>query len=192
MRPIACALGTWLLVWPCFWSIALAAPPGSLPDPVLLALFGTGAILLRGAGCTVNDLWDRDLDNKVERTKSRPLASGALTVPQGIGEPCTASTACYLELLHKRWAAFGCNPVHIVASTAVDSVTPFVGRITRMPTPAWTWGTVAAQRLQQGGGGIFPGSCVYLSPHEAYHVLGKALVCSDAGQHMMLCLLYVS
>ncbi|KAL0033263.1 hypothetical protein WJX77_001009 [Trebouxia sp. C0004] len=78
-------IGTWLLVWPCFWSIALAAPPGSLPDPVLLALFGTGAILLRGAGCTVNDLWDRDLDNKVERTKSRPLASGALTVPQGIG-----------------------------------------------------------------------------------------------------------
>jgi 4-hydroxybenzoate polyprenyltransferase len=121
MRPIACALGTWLLVWPCFWSIALAAPPGSLPDPVLLALFGTGAILLRGAGCTVNDLWDRDLDNKVERTKSRPLASGALTVPQGIGEPCTASTACYLELLHKRSAAFGCNPVHIVASTATQS-----------------------------------------------------------------------
>ncbi|DBB16487.1 TPA: Palmitoyl-protein thioesterase 1 [Trebouxia sp. C0006] len=78
-------IGTWLLVWPCFWSIALAAPPGSLPDPGLLALFGTGAILLRGAGCTVNDLWDRDLDSKVERTKSRPLASGALTVPQGIG-----------------------------------------------------------------------------------------------------------
>lgn len=78
-------IGTWLLVWPCFWSIALAAPSGSLPDPVLLGLFGTGAILLRGAGCTVNDLWDRDLDNKVERTKSRPLASGALTVPHGIG-----------------------------------------------------------------------------------------------------------
>ena len=84
-------------MWPCFWSIALAAPPGNLPDPVLLALFGTGAILLRGTGCTVNDLWDRDLDSKVERTKSRPLASGALTVPQGIGKLCTASTACYLE-----------------------------------------------------------------------------------------------
>ena len=94
MRSTGCAVGTWLLVWPCFWSIALATPPGSLPDPVLLALFGTGAILLRGAGCTVNDLWDRDLDSKVERTKSRPLASGALTVPQGIGKPCTASTAC--------------------------------------------------------------------------------------------------
>ena len=78
--------GTWLLLWPCFWSIALAAPPGSLPSPSLLALFGTGAILLRGAGCTINDLWDRDLDIRVARTKSRPLASGALTVTQGIGD----------------------------------------------------------------------------------------------------------
>ena len=78
--------GTWLLAWPCFWSIALAAPPGSLPDIKMLALFGTGAILLRGAGCTVNDLWDRDLDSKVQRTRGRPLASGALSVPQAIGE----------------------------------------------------------------------------------------------------------
>ena len=83
--------GTWLLAWPCFWSIALAAPAGSLPDLKLLALFGTGAILLRGAGCTVNDLWDRDLDNKVERTKSRPLASGALSVRQGLGDPLQVS-----------------------------------------------------------------------------------------------------
>lgn len=78
--------GTWLLAWPCFWSIAAAAPPGGLPDLQLLALFGTGSILLRGAGCTVNDLWDRDLDRQVERTKSRPLASGALSVPQGMGQ----------------------------------------------------------------------------------------------------------
>ena len=86
--------GTWLLLWPCFWSIALAAPSGSLPDPVLLALFGTGSILLRGAGCTVNDLWDRDLDNQVERTKSRPLASGTLSVPQGIGTFKALSSNC--------------------------------------------------------------------------------------------------
>lgn len=79
------AAGTWLLVWPCFWSIALAAPPGSLPDPYNVALFGIGALLLRGAGCTVNDLWDRDLDAAVERTRGRPLASGALTVRQGLG-----------------------------------------------------------------------------------------------------------
>lgn len=58
-------IGTWLLAWPCFWSIALAAPPGALPDPVLLAWFGAGAIVMRGAGCTVNDMWDQDIDSKV-------------------------------------------------------------------------------------------------------------------------------
>ena len=64
----------------------MAAPQGSLPELKMLALFGTGAVLLRGAGCTVNDLWDKDLDAKVERTRSRPLASGALTTLQGLGE----------------------------------------------------------------------------------------------------------
>lgn len=77
--------GTWLLAWPCFWSIALAAPPGALPDVKLLALFGAGALLLRGAGCTVNDLWDRDLDAKVERTKNRPLAAGTITPFRAVG-----------------------------------------------------------------------------------------------------------
>ncbi|XP_077247109.1 polyprenyltransferase 1 isoform X2 [Tasmannia lanceolata] len=79
-RPI----GTWLLAWPCMWSITLAAAPGSLPDLKMLSLFGCGALLLRGAGCTVNDLLDRDIDTKVERTKSRPVASGVLTPFQGL------------------------------------------------------------------------------------------------------------
>ncbi|KAK8463590.1 hypothetical protein SEVIR_1G383100v4 [Setaria viridis] len=78
-------IGTWLLAWPCMWSITIAAMPGQLPDLKMLALFGCGAVLLRGAGCTVNDLLDRDIDNKVERTKSRPFASGALTPSQGVG-----------------------------------------------------------------------------------------------------------
>ncbi|CAL8462975.1 g2509 [Coccomyxa elongata] len=79
------SIGTWLLAWPCFWSIALGAPAGTLPDVKLLALFGTGALLLRGAGCTVNDLWDRDLDAKVERTKSRPLPAGTITPFRAVG-----------------------------------------------------------------------------------------------------------
>ncbi|XP_055848985.1 4-hydroxybenzoate polyprenyltransferase, mitochondrial [Episyrphus balteatus] len=70
-RPI----GSLLLFWPCGWSIALSAPAGCWPDPVMLGLFATGAFIMRGAGCTINDLWDKDLDAKVERTKSRPLAS---------------------------------------------------------------------------------------------------------------------
>ncbi|KAE9602975.1 hypothetical protein Lal_00050044 [Lupinus albus] len=79
-RPI----GTWLLLWPCMWSITLAAAPGQLPDFKMLSLFGCGALLLRGAGCTINDLLDRDIDTKVERTKSRPVASGLLTPFQGL------------------------------------------------------------------------------------------------------------
>ncbi|XP_060204842.1 4-hydroxybenzoate polyprenyltransferase, mitochondrial [Lycium barbarum] len=77
-------IGTWLLAWPCMWSIALAAPPGSIPDVKMMTLFGCGALLLRGAGCTVNDLLDRDIDTKVERTRSRPVASGVLTPFQGL------------------------------------------------------------------------------------------------------------
>ncbi|GAV75584.1 UbiA domain-containing protein, partial [Cephalotus follicularis] len=55
-------IGTWLLAWPCMWSITLAASPGHLPDFRMLSLFGCGALLLRGAGCTINDLLDRDID----------------------------------------------------------------------------------------------------------------------------------
>lgn len=77
-------IGTWLLASPCFWSITLAASPGELPDMKMLCLFGCGSLLLRGAGCTVNDLLDRDIDSLVERTKSRPVASGVLTPLQGV------------------------------------------------------------------------------------------------------------
>ncbi|KAG2605758.1 4-hydroxybenzoate polyprenyltransferase, mitochondrial-like [Panicum virgatum] len=73
----------WLYAWPCFWSIALAANKAELPDMKMLALFGFGTVILRGAACTMNDLLDRGIDKKVERTKSRPLASGALTAAQG-------------------------------------------------------------------------------------------------------------
>lgn len=78
-RPI----GSWLLFWPCGWSIAMAAAPGSLPDFRMLALFAAGAFVMRGAGCTINDMWDKDIDKAVERTKDRPIAKG--TISQGIG-----------------------------------------------------------------------------------------------------------
>eukprot|EP00775_Hariotina_reticulata_P012328 gene12328-12463_t len=65
-------------------SIALAAGPGQLPDLWLTCLFGVGAVLMRGAGCTINDLWDRDIDKMVERTRSRPLAAGTITAPAAL------------------------------------------------------------------------------------------------------------
>ncbi len=77
-RPI----GTWLLLFPCWWSLSLAAP--SWPDPGLMALFAAGAMVMRGAGCTVNDIWDREFDARVARTASRPIASGAVSVPGAV------------------------------------------------------------------------------------------------------------
>lgn len=77
-------IGSWLLFWPCSWSIAAAAIPGALPDLQMLALFGMGAFVMRGAGCTINDMWDRDIDAKVERTKDRPLVNGDVSIKQAL------------------------------------------------------------------------------------------------------------
>jgi 4-hydroxybenzoate polyprenyltransferase len=78
-RPI----GGWLLVLPGFWAFALAAESAS--EGIRLALlFLIGAFAMRAAGCVVNDLWDRDLDRQVERTRGRPLASGAVTPFQAL------------------------------------------------------------------------------------------------------------
>jgi len=76
-RPI----GFFLLALPCFWSVALAARSVGepYPDPWLLVLFAVGALVMRGAGCTYNDIVDRDIDAKVARTRSRPLPSGQVT-----------------------------------------------------------------------------------------------------------------
>lgn len=75
-RPI----GTWLLLFPGWWAIALAGDPW--PQLRLILLFGIGAIAMRGAGCTLNDIIDRDFDARVARTRTRPLPSGAVTVRQ--------------------------------------------------------------------------------------------------------------
>jgi 4-hydroxybenzoate polyprenyltransferase len=73
-RPI----GTWLLLFPCWWGVALASP--SWPHPLLLALFAIGALVMRGAGCTYNDIVDRDFDGRVARTADRPIPSGAVSL----------------------------------------------------------------------------------------------------------------
>lgn len=73
-RPI----GTWLLLLPCWWGTALASD--GIPDAWLFCLFGIGALVMRGAGCTVNDIADREFDRKVARTADRPLASGAISL----------------------------------------------------------------------------------------------------------------
>lgn len=80
-RPI----GIWLLLLPGWWAIALATNKPTRMDGEaweFFVLFGIGAVVMRAAGCVVNDLWDRDLDKKVGRTSLRPLASGEVTVKQ--------------------------------------------------------------------------------------------------------------
>jgi 4-hydroxybenzoate polyprenyl transferase len=78
-RPI----GTWLLLWPCLWSQIMATSQPLHPaDPLLCAKFALGAYVMRGAGCVVNDMLDRDIDKKVARTRLRPLAAGTVTMPQ--------------------------------------------------------------------------------------------------------------
>ena len=102
-------IGTVLLLWPCLWSTALASGANIINtslltsietkgaaaindaylsvagDPYLLALFAAGSFLMRGAGCTINDMWDTKFDQKVKRTAARPLASGALSYRQATG-----------------------------------------------------------------------------------------------------------
>ena len=77
-RPI----GTWLLLFPCWWSIALATP--GWPSILLVVLFGLGAMIMRGAGCCFNDITDRHYDAQVARTADRPLPSGQMTVRQAV------------------------------------------------------------------------------------------------------------
>lgn len=75
-RPI----GAWLLFWPCLWPVLLLAPAQTSGEILrLVLLFGAGAVIMRGAGCVLNDILDADLDAKVARTAGRPIPSGQVT-----------------------------------------------------------------------------------------------------------------
>ena len=122
-------VGTWLLLLPCLWSLSLAAAPGSLPDLRLAALLATGAFVMRGAGCTINDLWDRDFDRRVERTKARPLAAGTVSVPAALG-------FLVVQLLVGLAVALQLNLVALVVSIASLPLVvayPLAKRYTRFP-----------------------------------------------------------
>jgi 4-hydroxybenzoate polyprenyltransferase len=124
-RPI----GTWLVLLPGWWGLALAAAPGSLPDPTLLALFGAGAFLMRSAGCTVNDMWDRRFDAAVARTRLRPLAAGRLSLPAA-GAFLVAQLTAGLGLLLQLNA-----PTVLLGAAAVPLVVayPLAKRFTYFP-----------------------------------------------------------
>ncbi|XP_043917052.1 4-hydroxybenzoate polyprenyltransferase, mitochondrial [Protopterus annectens] len=135
-------IGTWLLYLPCTWSIALAADPGCLPQFSMLALFGVGAVLMRGAGCTINDMWDKNFDKKVARTASRPLAAGDVTRFQALvflgGQLSLA--LCILLSFNYYSIALGAASLTLVVSY------PLMKRITYWPQLylgfTFNWGTL--------------------------------------------------
>jgi 4-hydroxybenzoate polyprenyltransferase len=123
-RPI----GSWLLFLPGLWAFALVAPDWR-QGLWLTALFGLGAVLMRGAGCVVNDLWDRDLDRKVERTAGRPLASGALRARHALVFLALVLAAALLILLQLNGAAQMLG----VASLVPVVLYPLAKRVTDWP-----------------------------------------------------------
>ena len=143
-RPI----GAWLLVFPCWWSAALAAE--GWPDPRLLALFGIGALLLRGAGCTFNDIVDKDLDGHIARTATRPIPSGAVSVPG-------ATAFLVLQLALGLAVLVQLNAFTIAlgaASLGLVAVYPFMKRVTYWPQVVlgltFNWGALLGWTAETG------------------------------------------
>jgi 4-hydroxybenzoate polyprenyltransferase len=138
-RPI----GSWLLLMPCWWSAGLAGmASGHLPSLAHIALFFVGAFAMRGAGCTWNDLVDRNLDGKVERTRSRPIPSGQVTARQAAVFMVAQALVGLAVLLQFNWFTVFTG----LASLGVVAIYPFMKRITYWPQIflglAFSWGAL--------------------------------------------------
>jgi 4-hydroxybenzoate polyprenyltransferase len=139
-RPI----GFWLLAMPCFWSVALAerGRDATFPDLWLLLLFAIGAFAMRGAGCTYNDIVDRDIDAQVARTRSRPIPSGQVSLKAAMAFMvflCLVGLAVLLSF----------NPFTIllgILALPIVALYPFVKRFSYWPQAvlgmAFGWGAL--------------------------------------------------
>lgn len=143
-RPI----GTFLLLWPCLMALVLAA--GGMPDLKVLIIFVIGVVVMRACGCIINDYADRKLDSHVERTKSRPLASGEVTVKEAL-----------ILFVVMGLLAFGLvlmlNPLVVQLSFVgiiLTIIYPFTKRFTNMPQMflgvVWSWSIPMAYAAQLG------------------------------------------
>ncbi|MCW5692047.1 MAG: 4-hydroxybenzoate octaprenyltransferase [Pseudolabrys sp.] len=138
-RPI----GSWLLLMPCWWSVGLTGlAMNHSPNGWHIVLFLIGAFAMRGAGCTWNDLVDRDLDGKVERTRSRPIPSGQVTARQAaIFMAAQALVGLAVLLQFNRFTV-----LTGLASLLVVAIYPFMKRITYWPQIflglAFSWGAL--------------------------------------------------
>jgi 4-hydroxybenzoate polyprenyltransferase len=161
-RPI----GTWLLLLPCWWAIFLAAASGgaglSLHELWLFVGSSIGAFLMRGAGCTWNDITDRDIDGSVARTRSRPIPSGQVSVKQALAWMVAQALLAFGILLTFNLPAILLG----FASLLTVAVYPFAKRFTWWPQVflglAFNWGALLLWTAQTGSLG-WPAVLLYLS-----------------------------
>ena len=147
-RPI----GVWLLLWPCWWSLALAgmSNSASYPDPWFMLLFAVGALAMRAAGCTWNDIVDREYDARVARTRSRPIASGQISVRAALifmFMLCLTGLAVLLQ--------FNAFAILLgISSLAIVATYPFMKRFTYWPQLvlglAFSWGALMGWAVIMG------------------------------------------
>ncbi|MDG4649842.1 4-hydroxybenzoate octaprenyltransferase [Roseibacterium sp. SDUM158017] len=160
-RPI----GTWLLLLPCWWGVMLAAaadPSGLRPlDLWIVAGCAIGAFLMRGAGCTWNDITDRDIDAGVARTRSRPIPSGQVTPRRAFGWLVVQALLAFGILLTFNGAAIALG----ILALAPVAVYPFAKRFTWWPQVflglAFNWGALLAWTAHTGSLG-WPAVALYL------------------------------
>ncbi|THD66036.1 MAG: 4-hydroxybenzoate octaprenyltransferase [Bradyrhizobium sp.] len=171
-RPI----GSWLLLMPCWWSAALAAGVAHDPSrlPLILALFFIGAFVMRGAGCTWNDITDRDLDALVERTRSRPIPAGQVSVPQAMAFLVVQALIGLAVLLQFNRTAVATG----IASLVIVAVYPFMKRITWWPQIvlglAFSWGAlmgfaVIRQRIDATALMLYAGSIAWVIGYDTIY-----------------------
>lgn len=149
-RPI----GTWLLLLPCWWSLAMAGYRWE--DLWFYPAFTLGALIMRGAGCTWNDITDRDFDGRVARTRTRPIPSGDVSVRQAYFFLLAQLGVAFLILLTFNQFAILLG----AASLAIVCAYPFMKRITYWPQVvlgmAFNWGALLGWAASTGGLSMAP------------------------------------
>ncbi|PML79775.1 4-hydroxybenzoate octaprenyltransferase [Enterovibrio norvegicus] len=143
-RPI----GSLLLLWPTMWALFLAAD--GMPDPKVLVVFVLGVVMMRAAGCVINDFADRNLDGHVKRTKARPLPSGLVTTKEALALFAFLVLGAFLLVLTLDALTIQLSVVALLLA----SVYPFMKRYTHMPQlvlgMAFSWAIPMAYAAQAG------------------------------------------
>ena len=156
-------IGTWLLLFPCWWAVSLAGVADLRPYPNLwfLFLFMIGAFLMRGSGCAYNDYVDRDIDAKVARTASRPIPSGQVTPKQALGFAMVLACIALIVLLQFNFFTIELG----IASLSIVAIYPFMKRFSDWPQVvlglAFNWGALVGWSAVKGSLG-WPAALLYI------------------------------